>query len=196
MDDRWDGGEADCQGDGGNIGDGVAEGLDELLFADVEDLRRESVALVINLDNAHAVGEGGDVEHIQQGCLGRTDLVAGLDELQVGGDFDGTTGDLCGDTESLEEGRLAGFHARVAGGDPHVDGGDGTSTGWSGDLIGKNLVADILELAVGEDEANVAPDVRDETLVLGMLGLERFEGTTDLFKRKKEKGYSVRRFWP
>ena len=186
MEDRWEGGEADGQGYGGNGGDGTTEGLDELLFADIEHFRRESVALVINLGNAHAVGEGRDVEHVQEGCLGRTDLVAGLDELQVGGDFNGTAGDLCGDTECLKEGSLAGFHARVAGGNPHVDGGNGTSTGWSSDLIGKNLVTDILELAVGEDEANVAPDVRDETLVLGMLGLECLKGTTNLFKGKKE----------
>lgn len=80
-----------------------------------------------------------------------TCLAASLNELEVAGDFNGTTGNLGGDTESLEERGLSGFHTSVASGDPDVSGSDGTSPGGGSDTVGQNLVTDVLQVAVGED---------------------------------------------
>jgi hypothetical protein len=103
-------GEAGGQGDTGNGGDGRGESLEQLGLLDVQDGGIEGLAVVVDLEDTHTVGEGRDVQQVEQGSLGGTDLVTGLDELQVGGNFDGTTGNLGGDTESLEERGLSGFH--------------------------------------------------------------------------------------
>lgn len=178
--DRGQGGEVQSQRDGGNGGDGRSQSLEELLLTNVENTGREGLALVVDLGDAHTVGEGGDVEHVEEGGLGGADLGLSLDELEIGGDFNGTTGNLGGDTEGLEEGGLAGFHTSVASGDPDIDGGDGTSTGRGGDLVGEDDVSDLLEVTVGEDETNVALDVGEETLVLGGVGDEGLQGSADL----------------
>jgi hypothetical protein len=51
-----------------------------------------------------------DVQQVEEGSLRGTDLVSSLNELEVSGNFNGTTSNLGGDTESLEEGGLSGFH--------------------------------------------------------------------------------------
>lgn len=177
--DRGQGGEVDGQRDGGNGGDGAGKGLEELLLTDVEDAGGESVTLVVDLGDTQTVGEGRDVQHVEQGSLGGTDLKAGLNELEVGSNFNGTTGNLGGDTEGLEERGLAGLHTSVSGGNPDIDGGNGTSTGRGSDLVGQDLVTDVLQVTVGEDETNVALDVRQETLVLGGVVDEGTEGTAN-----------------
>ena len=45
---------------------------------------------------------------------------------------------------------------RVSGGDEDITGRERTSTGWGGDTVGEDLVTDLLEVGVGEDEADVA----------------------------------------
>ena len=47
-------------------------------------------------------------------------------------------------------------NVRVSSGDVDIEGREGTSTGGSSDTVGENLVADLLEVAVGEDETDVA----------------------------------------
>jgi len=51
---------------------------------------------------------------------------------------------------------------RVSGGDEDITGSEGTGTGRSSDTVGEDLVADLLEVAVGEDEANVACEAVSE----------------------------------
>lgn len=178
--DGGQGGEVDGQGDGGDGGDGGGQSLEELLLANVEDGGREGLALVVDLSDTHTVGEGRDVEQVEQRGLGGADLVASINELQIGGDFNGTTGDLGGDTESLEERGLARLHAGVSSRNPHVDGSDSTGTGGSSDTVGEQLVTDLLEVAVGEDEADVALDERQDALVLGSVDEESPESSANL----------------
>ena len=180
MDDGGKGGEVESEREAGNGGDGSGESLEELLLGDVEDIGGEGVALVVDLSDAHTVGEGRDVEHVQQGSLRGADLGTSLNELEIVGDFNGTTSDLGGDTEGLEERGLAGFHTGVASGDPDIGRGDGTSTSGGSNLVGEDLVTDRLEVAVGEDETNVALDVGKEALVLGGVDDEGLEGTANL----------------
>ena len=56
---------------------------------------------------------------------------------------------------------------------------EGTSTGGGGDLVGGDEVTDLLEVAGGEDESNVALDVGKEPLELGVLGEDSTESTAD-----------------
>ena len=165
--DGWEGWVAGREGDGSDGRDGGGEGLEQLRLLDVENGGLEGLAVVVNLSNTHTVREGGDVQHVEQGGLGGTDLGASLDELEIRRDFNGTTGNLGGHTESLEERRLARFHTRVTGWDVDISWRNGTGTSWSSDTVGENLVTDLLQVLVGKDEADVAADVGEETLELG-----------------------------
>jgi hypothetical protein len=80
----------------------------------------------------------------------------------------------------LEEGGLAWFHTRVAGWNKNVKRSHCTSTSWCSDAVGEDLVAGGFEVAVGEDEADIALDVWEKALVLGVLGDEGLDGTADL----------------
>lgn len=179
--DGWESWEVDGKGDGGDGGDRAGEGLKELLLTDVENGWWEAVAVVVDLSNAHSVGERRDVEHVQKGGLRGTDFGAGLDELELSGNFNGTTGNLGWDTKGLEERGLSWLHSGVTGWDEDIIWGDGTSTGWSSDLVGENLLTDGLQVTVGENETNVALDVGEEALVLWSIGDKTLDGTADLF---------------
>jgi hypothetical protein len=111
--DRRQSGVAESQRNSGNGGDGGGEGLEELVLADVQNGSIEGLTVVVDLVDTHTVGEGRDVQQVEQSSLGSSDLATGLDELQVGGNFNGTTGNLGRDTESLEERGLSGFHTTV-----------------------------------------------------------------------------------
>jgi hypothetical protein len=181
--DTRQGGEVGRKGDRGNGGDCGREGLEQLRFLNIQHAGSEGLALIIDLRYTHAVGEGRDVEHVQEGGFGRSDLGARLDELQIRRDFDGTTGNLGRDTEGLEEGGLAGLHTSVASRDVHISRGDGTSTSGRSNTVGEDLVASCLEVRVCEDEADVALDVREKTLVLGILVDEPLECAAYLHHR-------------
>lgn len=183
--------------DASNLLDGAQEDLDEVVLVDVENIVVETLAIIVDLGDGHSVGEGGDVQHVEEGGLGRSDLSTSRDELQVGDNLNGTTGNLGGDTESLEEGGLAGLHTGVSGGNVDIGGGDGTSTGRGGDTVVKNDTPDLLEVFVGENESDVAweksvlrrgvdglarqrtLDVGKETLVLREVGHQDADSATN-----------------
>ena len=179
MDDRGQGGVVDGERDGGNGLDGRREAVEQGLFLNVENLGGEDGTVVVHLGDSHTVGEGRNVEHVQQGRLGRTDLGAGRDDLDVGDDFDRTTRNLGRDTERLEERGLSGLHTSVAAGDVDVVGGDGTGTRGGGDDVGDDDFANVLQVARGKDKANVALDVGQELLELGVLLEDDAERTAD-----------------
>lgn len=64
--------------------------------------------------------------------------------------------------EHLEERSLSGVAASGAGGHHNVDGCEGADTGGGGHAVGLDHVADVAELAVGEDEAHVSHDLGEE----------------------------------
>lgn len=51
---------------------------------------------------------------------------------------------------------LPNLFLRVSGRNVHIARGNGTGTSGSSDTVGEDLVTDLLEVAVGEDETNVA----------------------------------------
>ena len=149
------------------------------MLVDVQHTGRESGTITIDLSDGHAVCERRDVEHVEQSGLGWPDFRAGHHDLDIGHDFNGTTSNLGGDRKGLEEGGLARLHASVSSWNDDIDRRDSTSTGGSLDLVSGDDVTDFLEVARGEDEADVAPDMREETLVLGVLGENVSECTSD-----------------
>ena len=174
-----DGGVVEREGEGGDGGDTGRETVEELLVRNVENLGGEDVALVEDLDDGHTVGERRDVEHVEQRRLGRANTSAAGDDLNVGHDFDGTTSDLGRDTEGLEEGGLAGLHTGVTSRDDDILGGKSTSTSRRRDLVRGDDVTDLLEIAGGEHETDVALDVGEETLEGGELREDGAERTAD-----------------
>jgi len=56
----------------------------------------------------------------------------------------------------LEERGFARFHACVAGGNEDIERGNGTSAGGSSNFLSEDNVAGLVEVIIGEDEADVA----------------------------------------
>lgn len=65
----------------------------------------------------------------------------------------------------MEEGRLSGVAPGGAGGHHNVNGRDGAHTGGGGHAVVLDNVADVSELAVGENEPDVAHDLGEELCV-------------------------------
>ena len=181
---RGKGWEVSSQGDSSNGGDGAGEGLEELGLFNIQNAWGEGVAIIVNLADAHTVGERRDVQHVEQSSLGSSDLGSSSNKLEILGNFNGTTGNLGWDTESLEERGLSGFHTSVTGWDEDIIRSNGTSSGGSSDLVLENLVTDGLEILVGENESDVALDVWEKTLILWGVGDETLDGTTNLQKEE------------
>lgn len=177
--DRGDGRETSGQRDGGNGSDTVHERVDQDLFFNVQDGGAEDVAVREDLNDAHTVVERRNVQHVQQGGLGGTDLGTGGDDLNVVDDFNRTSSNLGGDRKRLEERRLSGFHTSVTGGDPDVDGGDGSRSSRSGDLVGDDDLSNVLQVTRGEDETNVSLEEGHELLEGGEVGQDASEGSSD-----------------
>ena len=201
--DRGKGGVVGGQRDGSNTLDGRGQSLEELVLLNVEDVRAEGLAVVVHLSDSHTVGEGRDVQQVKERSLRGSDLAASLNELEVRGNFNGTTSNLGGDTESLEERGLTRFHTSVTGRNPDIARSNSTSTGRGSDTVGENLGTGLLEVTVGEDETNVACENKSaqihqidrklyhnvekltlnegkQTLVLRVLGNEALDGTANL----------------
>lgn len=169
----------ESQRDGSNGLNTAEEAVNEFLLVDVKDRGREDVALVEDLHDGHTVGERRDVQHIEQRRLGRTDTGASSDDLDVGDDFNRTTGNLGRNVQSLEEGGLARLHTGVAGRDEDILGCVGTGTRGGSDNVRNDDLTDLLEVARGEDETDVALDVGKETLELRVLRENGAESAAD-----------------
>lgn len=154
--DGWQGWEVGRQGDAADVANGGLQASQELLLPDVKNTRAEKLTVIVDLGHVHTVGERRDVQHVEEGGLGSADLESSLDELKFGGDFNGTTRNLGGDAQSLEEGCLIGRHAGVASGNEDIERREGTSTSRGSDSVGKDRGPNFLQVLVGEDKADVA----------------------------------------
>ncbi|KAH3666860.1 hypothetical protein OGAPHI_003309 [Ogataea philodendri] len=175
----WDGWVARSKGDLGDGGDGRHEVLDQLVIGDVQDGRWEHLAIVVNLNNSQTVGERRDVQHVQQRSLGRSDLLVLGQDLNVGGNFNGTSGNLGWNTQSLEERGLTWLHTGVTSWDVNVSWSNGTGSGWSGNLVVQDDVSDRLEVGVGEDETNITSDKWHQLVKVWVLGDESSKGSSN-----------------
>lgn len=177
--DSGESGVADGQRDGGNGLKSREEVANKLVISNVEDGRSKDLTLVVDALNGNTVSEGRDVKHVKKGSLGGTNLLTSSNNLDVVGDLNGTTGNLGGNTKSLEERGLTRLHTGVTGRDPNVLRSNGTSTGRSGNLVVKENITDGLQVLVGENESNVTLDQRKEAVKLGDLRDESAEGTSN-----------------
>merc|ERR1711890_228637 len=85
--------------------------------------------------------------------------VAGLDDVHVLDDLNGSLGNLGWDSQSLEEASLLGTHTSVLGGHHDVDGGESSGLGGGLHLVGEEQVAHVQQLHLGEHNAHVLLDV-------------------------------------
>jgi hypothetical protein len=99
--------------------------------------------------------------------------------MNVGNDFNGTTGDLGRDVKSLEERGLSGFHTSVSSGNVDIVRGDGSGLGGGSDLVVDDDVTDFLEVSRGEDESDVTTDVGKETFKVGVVGEDETDSATN-----------------
>lgn len=154
--DRGLGGEVGGEGELREHGDGGSDLEGEDVVGDVEDLGVEEGAVVIDHLEDKTVGEGGDVELLEEGGLGGSNLLSGGDEVGVVGHLDLSLGNLGGDLEGLEEGCLSGVASGGSGGDNDVAGGDSSDTGGGRADVVVDGGADVSEVSVGEDESDVS----------------------------------------
>lgn len=162
------GGVSDGEGEGGQSLEGLTELGGKDIVGDVEDLGVKEGAVVVDGLELKTVGEGRDLELLEESGLRGGNLVSLVNELDVVDDLNLTTGNLGGDLEGLEESGLTGITAGGALGDNDVAGGSGTDTGGGGTDVLLEDVTDVAEVAVGEDEADVAAEDLDKGLLRGI----------------------------
>jgi len=173
------GGDTGSERDGSNGLGSREETVQKGLFLDIKNVGRENGTVVVDLGDGHTVGEGRDVEHVQQGSFGSSDPCTGLDDLNIGNDFNRTSSNLGGDTKSLEERSLSGFHTGVSTWNVDIVGSDGTGSSGGGDDVGNNDFSDILQITGSENETDVSLDVREELLELRVFGEDDSETSSD-----------------
>ena len=89
--------------DGGNVPDSAHEHVLDVVVGDVEDLWAEHGAGVVHLLDDEAVGEGRDLQHVEEGGLGGSDLVLLLDDVHILDNLNCTLGNLGWDGQSLQK---------------------------------------------------------------------------------------------
>jgi hypothetical protein len=99
-----------------------------------------------------------------------SDLVVGLDQVNLVDNFNGTLDDLSTNVQGLEERGLTGVHTSGTGRNEHISGGKSTSTGSGGHLVVQDDLTDLVEIVVGEHETHVTIDELKEILKGGILG--------------------------
>ena len=124
-------------------------------------------------------GRRTHVHHVQEGSLGGSNSSSSGNDLNVGDDLDGTPSNLGGDGEGLEEGGLSGLHSGVSSRDPNVDGSEGSSSSRGGDLVGEDVLSNLLKVSGGEDESDVSLDVGEKLLELRVLGENGSESSSN-----------------
>lgn len=155
-------GDTNRKRDGGNSGQSEAELADDDSGGDAQDIGGEGGAVIIDKVNAQTVGKGLHAELVEKGGLGRTNLVASLDEVDGVGDLDLTLGNLGGDLKDLEKVSLS--RIATSGSSLNVDiiGGNSTNTCRGRDTVGKNHVSDFSEGSVGEHKSNISVNKGDK----------------------------------
>jgi len=151
------------EGDGRNRLDTSEETINELVLANIKDLRGEYIARIIDLNNCHSVCERGNVQHVEEGGFGWANTSTRSDDLDVRNNLNGTTGNLGGNTKGLEERCLSRFHTSVASRNENILGGIGTSTGRCSDFVGNDSVTNIREIFRSKDETDIILHIWQET---------------------------------
>jgi len=152
---RCDGWVADVERNGGDVVNAGHKSSADIVLGDVEHGWLEYGALVVALDGLQTVAERRDLQHVQKGGFGGTDLVAWLEQMHGRDDFNGTSGNFGLDTQGLEETGLLRSHTGVLCWDDDVDRRDGASSSGRGYFVLEHDVSDLVQIVVGEHESDV-----------------------------------------
>ncbi len=176
------------QRDRSNGGNGTRERFKQLGLFDIQDRGFKRLTAIVDLGNTHTIRERRDVQHVQERSLRRSDLGSSFDNLEISGNFNGTTSNLGGDTEGLEERCFPGFHTSVSCGNPHVTRRNGTSTGGSSDTVGQNLSTNGLEIIISENKTDIALDKGKEAVDVGKTAIsdESLQSTANPVRRVRK----------
>lgn len=166
--------------DGGQVFEGVHDGVGDGQFGGVTGLQRQSgqvlaagleagedvlegdFALSLGEDGAvvvggadfHSVGEWFLVHLLQQLDLGVSDLLSDFTDGVFFGDLNLSLNDLGGDGQSMEETDLRWIHSGGAWLHDEVDVGDHSGFGAGGDSVGLNGGFQFGDWLVGEDQSD------------------------------------------
>lgn len=163
-------GDSKLAAQGCNVLDTSRQMNTQVIVSDVQNSRTEERTVVIDLENDKTVGEGLDSKLGKESSFGSTDLFTSGNDLDVGGNFDGTFVNLGRDIQDLEERGLRGIHTGVTSGNGDVAGGNKTHTSWGTDLEVGNGGADVSKLALGENDTDVADHFIQNAVPLVVTG--------------------------
>mmetsp|Transcript_17128 Transcript_17128/g.30806 ORF Transcript_17128/g.30806 Transcript_17128/m.30806 type:complete len:253 (+) Transcript_17128:1880-2638(+) len=158
------GGESQGQGERCQRLECFAEFGGKNLVGNVEDLGIKEGSVVVDGLEDETVREGFNVELLQEGCLGGSDLFSLGDQVGVVDHLNLTTGNLGSNLQGLEKGSLTGIASGSSLGNDHIAGGDGTDLGGGGTSVGLQNFADFTEVSVGEDKSDIATAAFNELL--------------------------------
>lgn len=178
------------QTDGGQIFEGVDDGVGDGQFGGVSGFQRQSgqvfdsllefgeavfegdFALSLSEDfsvvvgglNLHSVGEWFLVHFLQQGDLGVTDFLSDFTDGVIFGDFNLSFNDLGGNGQGVEETDLRWIHSGGSWLHGEVDVGDHSCFGSGGDSVGLDGGFQFGDWLVGENQSDFLFEEGDEGL--------------------------------
>jgi len=135
--------------------DGFLEFSKDVSSRDVEDGGIEDGAVLEDFLDVHLILEGIDLELIEEGGLGSTNLITNPDNLLFGNDFNLGLNNLGLDLESLEERCLLGIKTGGTSRDGNLSGGDHTSLGGGRSRLSVEDFLNLGEVTIGEDNVRV-----------------------------------------
>merc|ERR1719328_796347 len=127
-------------------------------------LGSKTVIGIVDLLNDEPIGEGRDIQHVEESSFGGSDFVSRCKKLDLIQDFNGSLGNLGWDVKSLEERGLLRTHTSVLGSNHDGNGSNSTGLGRGSNLVVHNDLTDLSEISLGEHEANISTDVRKKLL--------------------------------
>jgi len=167
--DRSHGRIADLETKSSDVRNTLGDNLANISKSHIKNLALIDETVVINNAGNKTIAEGTDVKLRQKGSLGLTDLLTSVDEGDGSENLDLTLADLSTDVKGLKEGGLSGLETSGTSRNNNIIGGNSASLGGGTDLQGGNEVTNLVKVLVGENETDVAEEVRKKVLSLRVL---------------------------
>lgn len=158
---------ARAKGSSGHVGGAGGELGEDVLGLDGQDLSVVDFAIIVNFQDVHLEFERHDLQLIEKSSLGGGDLIAFLDNLHRVDNINLSLHNLGLDGKGLEELSLLGIKSSGTRGDSHIRGSNGTDLGGGSSHLSVNDLLDSTQISVGEDEADVADELRSDQSEVG-----------------------------
>jgi len=144
----------DSERNGSNVVSSLSDLSEQCFRVKVENFRGEDATVVVDVEDFHTEGEGLNIQLLQNGSFGVTDLLTFLAHSEFLGNFDLTLLNLGGDVKGVEEGNLGGIQTSWARWDDDFDGSESTDLSWGRDSVAFNHGLKLMDWGVGEDETD------------------------------------------